>query len=138
MLQIQTSQRLLISEILLNCTSRLKLYEIFKICHLFFSNFCVQFDVELWPIISAEIWGVSNWKPVLKKNVPQRLNEIIGQSRTKYVGSFRKIKAKRRKKSFLKPRLCNFLNKGWTNLGLYSHFTAKSRDIHIECSKQFK
>ena len=49
----------------------------------FFSNLCVQFDVELWPIISSEIWGVSNWKPVLKKNVPQRLNEIIGQSRTK-------------------------------------------------------
>ena len=33
----------------------------------FFSNLCVQFDVELWPIISSEIWGVSNWKPVLKK-----------------------------------------------------------------------
>ena len=27
---------------------------------IFFTNFCVQFDVELWPIISAEIWGVSN------------------------------------------------------------------------------
>ena len=34
---------------------------------IFFTNFCVQFDVELWPIISSEIWGVSNWKPVLKK-----------------------------------------------------------------------